>query len=294
MKRAIPVLVILGIGAVGYLTWGPEKQADSESLTFVPGKVEKKVVTYRDEMLKKALPEKVTMTKAYQAFVNPTLSSPLYLRNAGVRPKEGKEFLSAAFSNLKNCFLEGCGQGPDSEGFFDPGLTVATLSLKRILEITAEDPDKLDVKDWLETEDLVDMLNSTNKGLRKAALKNLFNITSPTKVFKEVLTYSRDLEGYSAGDVVAELKPFLNQNNIQEFIDNIEAIAREKDSFTITEVLENVDSIKVTRSQIEQIGTPLCRFVGKKKEAGNVKAMDYSLNNMAQSEMNLKLSSYCL
>jgi len=294
MKRVVPVIAILAIGALGYLTWGPEKQVDSESLVFVPGKVEKKVVTFRDDMLKKALPEKITTMKAYQAFVDPTLASTFYLRDAGLRPKEGKEFLSAAFSNLKGCFLEGCGQGPDDEGFFDPSLTVATISLKRILEIAAINPEKLDVKEWLSSEDLVDMLKSTNKGLRKAALKNLFNMNSPTQVFQEVLGYSRDLEGYSAGDVIKELAPFVNGNNIQEFVDNLEAIARVGDSFTVTEVLESAEGVVISRSQGEQISSVLCRFVGDKKEAGNIKAMEYSLNNMARNKFELKLANQCL
>jgi len=119
-------------------------------------------------------------------------------------------------------------------------------------------------------------------------------MNSPTQVFQEVLGYSRDLEGYSAGDVIKELAPFVNGNNIQEFVDNLEAIARVGDSFTVTEVLESAEGVVISRSQGEQISSVLCRFVGDKKEAGNIKAMEYSLNNMARNKFELKLANQCL
>ncbi len=245
----------------------------------------------KENQLSKVLPKEVQENKGYQSLLASTAAEDL---TKDLSQSESRELLQKSFETLSACYQTGCGQGPDHDGFYDPSLTVATITLKRVLEATASNFDQSQAKEWLTEEALSEFLLSENKGLRKAALENLFKLKGD-KAFEVVLEKTRDLEGYGAGDAVEDLLTQLNEENRSSLIDSIELLGKEKDSFTILEVLERVAKVEVDLTQIKQIGQGLCRFVEVPTEAMNVKAMNHYLSKWAENNgISFNLNSHCL
>ncbi len=290
---AASTVFCLVMGAVMLLNSDKEDTSTPQNQSLV-GNIRHQAESYREKILTKALPEKVTKTQAYKSFVDSKITTDQYLKTA--RVGQAKEFVKESFKSLKDCYREGCGQMPDEDdGFFDPALTVAQQSLKRVLEITAKSPKELAIKEWISETDLLDLLGAENEGLRKAAFENLVALNGKSDAFKSVLDQARDLEGDSAGAAIKNLLSLVNEDNKQELVDAIALINKEGDSATVLGVLENLEGLTVSQSQINQITEGLCRFKGQKSVAHNVKAMNYYVKTMASnSGIELQEAHYCL
>jgi hypothetical protein len=296
MKKVAIFGIIVGLGLGAYFLLRPSQLPENLSEDqILPSGIPEIVNKETDGVLSKVVPKDMQETKAYKAFVDSGFKAPFYLREAKLGAEEGREFLEKTFESLKNCYKEGCGQGPDEEGFYDPANTVAMVSMKRILEVALLDPQVLETNEWLQKDDLIDLLNAENSQVRKLALQNLMSLhKGEPGVFNEVLKQSENLKGYNAADTIEELLPYVNSDNQAQMVDSLAQIAKEKDGFTVTEVLERAENLRVTKPQIEEIGSELCRFSKVKTESGNFKAMNYTLEVMAKkSKINFSLKSYC-
>ncbi len=291
---AASTVFCLVMGAVMLLDNNNKEDTSGPLDQSLVGNVHQQAESYRERILQKALPAKVTKTQAYKNFVDTKVTTDQFLKSA--RVGQAKEFVKESFKSLKDCYREGCGQVADEEdGFYDPALTVAQQSLKRILEITAKYPKELDLKNWISEDDLLDLLGAENEGLRKAAFDNLVTLNGATKSFQNVLDRTRDLEGDAAGEAVKNLLSIVNDDNKQELVDAIALINKEGDSATILGILENLEGLKVSQSQINQITEGLCRFKGEKAQSHNVAAMNYYVKTMAtNSGLEVDSTNYCL
>jgi HEAT repeat protein len=208
--------------------------------------------------------------------------------------KESRELLQKSYETLSECYNIGCGQGPDRDGFYDPSLTVATITLKRILDVTASNFEKSAANLWITEEKLLEFLESENSELRRTSLANLFKLKGE-EAFAIVIEKVRDLEGYAAGEIVEDLVSYLDEEKKQSFFDTIELLFKEKDSFTILETLERIETIKVSLSKLQQLSERLCRFVSIPTEGMNVKAMNHYLAKWAENNgISFNLNSHCL
>ncbi|MBC98277.1 MAG: hypothetical protein CME63_11035 [Halobacteriovoraceae bacterium] len=288
---------VLVMGAVALLdNETSSEQIDSEHSIdhSLVANAHKEANTYRKKILEKALPKKATGSAAYRNFVDSAVTTDQYLEE--LRIGQAKEFLKTSFKSLKDCYREGCGQLPDEDdGFYDPALSIAQQSLKRLLEITARHPKKLDLRNWMEESELLDLLGAENQGLRQAAFENLVNLKGTKEAFQDILEKTRELQGEAAGDALKNMLTFVNEDNKQDLIDSMALISKEGSSATVLGILENLSELKVSQSQINQITEGLCRFKEKKSESHNVAAMSYYLKSMAaNSGIELEAQNYCL
>lgn len=301
MKKTALLLILIGISLGAFFFFGQQELPDplansaDDSSKILPDDISNQVNDQADLVLSKVIKKESQETKAYKAFIDPSLKTPFYLRDAKLSAEEGREFLNETFTALKDCFKEGCGQEADKDGFFDPENTVAMISMKRVLEIALLDPEFLETKEWLEKDDLLGLLDAPNGQVRSLALKNLMSLhKKDPAIFNEILRASEELKGYEAGSTIEGLMPFVNSDNRASFIDALNMIAKEKDGFTVTEVLEKAESLKVNEREVKEIGSELCRFKKEKTQAANFKAMNYTINNMAvNSGLNFSLKDYC-
>ncbi len=283
------------MGGVMLLKSNKKGESDNISLNeSLVGNVHNQAVNYREKILQKTIPSKVTKTKAYKNFVDSRITTDNFLQES--RLGQAKEVIRESFKSLKECYKDGCGQIADEDdGFYDPALTVAQQSLRRVLEITAKNPKEMGIKDWITEEDLIDLLGAENKHLRKAAFANLVHLKGQREAFSSILEQARDLEGDAAAETIKNLTELVSDENKQDLIDIISLINKESDSATIIGILENLTEFKVTLSQINQISEGLCRFKENKTENHNIKAMNYYIKSMAKnSGINLDTTNYCL
>ena len=281
-KLAIITLSLVLAGGVFFLA-----SSDSEIEIVSPINTS----SIKENQLSKVLPKEVTASKGYQQLLAATPANEI---TNNLNASESRELLQKTFETLSSCYQTGCGQESDYDGFYDPSLTVATTTIKRVLEATAANFEKTQAKDWLTEEALTEFLTSDNRSLRKAALQNLMKLKGD-QAFEAILEKTRDLEGYGAGDAIEDLLTEINEENRGNLIDSIELLGKEKDSFTILEVLEKVAQVKVDLVQIKQIGQGLCRFVEVPTEAMNVKAMNHYLSKWAENNgISFNLNSHCL
>lgn len=298
MKKIVALVVVLAIALGAYFLLGTGANDLPDNLSenqILPDSIPKIVDKKTDDILSKVIDKNTQNTTAYKAFVDSGFKAPFYLREAKIGAQEGREFLEKTFDSLKDCFKEGCGQGPDEEGFYDPANTVAMISMKRLLEVALLDPEVLETGEWLSKDDLLGLLDAENSQVRKLALQNLMGLhKNEAGVFNEVLKQSEGLSGYNAADTIEELLPYVGPENKAQMVDTLTQIAKEKDGFTVTEVLERAEKLEVDESQIKEIGSELCRFSKRKTEKGNFKAMNYTMKIMAKnSGVNFSLESYC-
>jgi len=290
---ATTIFCIIMMGGVLLLKLEKQEQGDNSLIKeSLVGNIHQQAFNYREKILQKALPSKVTQTKSYKNFMNSRMTTDQFI-NAS-RVGEVKEFVEVTFKALNSCYKEGCGQLPDEDdGFYDPALTVAQQSLRRLLEITAKYPKELDLKKWLTRTDLTDLLNVENEGVRKLALKNLMIIEGNKKGFEEILNKTRDLNEEAVATAIKGLVEHVNEGNKQEFVDTLSLIIKEKDSGTILEMLRQLDGFSVSEDQISQISEGLCRF--KDKNNQNKNAIDYYIKTMAsKSGIRLRQGQTCL
>jgi len=241
--------------------------------------------------LAKTLP---TSVQKKEGFSNLVSTQPSETVTEKLNAAQSKELLKESYQSLVDCYQTGCGQGPDKDGFYDSSLTVSTITLKRVLEVTVASFEKSSAREWLNEEQLLSLLESDNKELRKAALANLLKLKGET-AFEAILEKSRDLEGYGAGDIIEDLLSHLDESNREKFFGTLELIYKEKDSFTILETLERIESIQVSLPRLKQVSEGLCRFINKPAEAMNVKAMNHYLSSWAQNSGNsFSLNNHCL
>lgn len=241
--------------------------------------------------LAKTLPPSVQKKEGFNTLVS---AQPSETVTEKLSETQSKELLQKSYESLVDCYQTGCGQGPDKDGFYDSSLTVSTITLKRVLEVTAVSFEKASASEWLKEDQLLSLLESDNKELRKAALANLLKLKGDS-AFEAILEKSRDLEGYGAGDIIEDLLAHLDENNREKFFSTLELIYKEKDSFTILETLERIGNIEVSLPRLKQISEGLCRFISKPAEAMNVKAMNHYLSSWAQNSGNsFSLNNYCL
>ena len=303
MKKMALLIILIGISLGAFFVFGPQELPDptigesqnGREASLLPNELPELVNDHAHQVLSKVIKKDLQKTKAYKAFINPSLKTPFYLRDAKLGAEEGREFLYSTFTTLKDCFKEGCGQEPDKDGFYDASNTVAMISMKRVLEIALLDPEFLETKDWLAKDDLLGLLDAPNSKVRSLALKNLMSLyNKEPAIFNEVLRASEELSGYEASSAIEGLLPYVTKENKRSFLDALNAIAKEKDGFTVTEVLEKAESIKVEENEIKELGSELCRFSGVKTQSQNFKAMNYTLKNMAtNSGINFSLKNHC-
>jgi len=293
MKRVILIVLLLVTGIAAFVFVKMNDQGDSsprDLLSKSEDEILKIPKTHVESTLSKVFSEETTKSKAFQNFVDPKIPTLFYLREGDLPKEEAKEFLASSYKTLTDCLETHCGQGPDADGFFDPAKTVAALSLKKILQISTNDPEFTGVADWLSKDSLLEILDHPNPDLRALSVTSLFQNYKSPQLFEEVLNASRDLEGYSAGTTIEQLKKYVNKDNKQAFLDTLENIAREKDGFTITEVIEKVEDMSLSQKEIQDLGTSLCRF---KAEKENFNALAFSMKNVAKAsrvQYNLKAS----
>lgn len=293
MKKALIFILLLGLSVFTYLKWRSGNSSPGQ-MKAIPSQALEKIKGPQERVFSRFLKKEELDSKAYKVFVNPMTKSEFYLKEANLTAKEGKEFLKKAFDGLKECAKEGCGQGPDQDGFFDAAHTVSMVSMKRILESALLEPDSLEAKEWLKEEDLLGLLDAPNSKVRKLALKNLMNLHPTKRAMEEVLTKSNELSGYEAGDLIEGLIPHVNEENKDALIDGMITMIGGEDMLTTTDVLMKAEELKVNRSQLERIAKELCSFKGDKAQESNFKAMNYSMNVMAKnSKISFDLSTYC-
>lgn len=286
-------IVIMG----GVLLKKFEKQEQDKSFPIKESLIEnvhQQALTYREKIFKTALPSKITKMKSYKNFMDSRMTVDKFMNTS--RVGEVKEFVKATFKSLKGCYKEGCGQLPDEDdGFYDPALTVAQQSLRRLLEITERYPRELNLKELISGDDLIDLLNAENEDLRKVALRNLMLLKGNKKGFETILNQSRNLDEAAVATVIEGLVKYVNKNNKQDFVDTLSLIVREKNSGTILEMLRHLEGFSVSQDQISQISEGLCRFKGQKPFAHNLKAMNYYIKTMAKrSGILIGSANYCL
>lgn len=292
---ATTVFCVIMMAGVLLLKLEKQEQGDTSPIKeSLVGNVHQQALSYREKILQKALPSKVTKTKSYKNFMDSRMTADKFI-NAS-RVGEVKEFVKTTFKSLKGCYKEGCGQLPDEDdGFYDPALTVAQQSLRRLLEITSKYPKELNLKEWVTEDDLTDLLNVENENLRKMALKNLMILEGNKKGFETVLNKTRDLDEDAVATAIKGLVEHVNEGNKQEFVDTLSLIVKEKDSGTILEMLRHLKGLSVSEDQISQISEGLCRFKDQKGENQNLKAMNYYIKTMAsKSGIRLNQGNYCL
>lgn len=294
MKRVGLIILLLITGITAFVFVKMNNQDDSLSrdlLSKTEEEIQEIPKTHVENTLSKVLSDKTTKSKAFKNFVDPKIPTLFYLREGDLPKDEAKEFLASSYKTLTDCLDTHCGQGPDRDGFFDPAKTVAALSLKKILQISANDPEFTGATDWLTKESLLELLSHPNSSLRSLSVTNLFQNYKDPKLFNEILGASRDLDGYSAGTVIEELKRHVDNDNKQAFLDTLENIAREKDGFTVTEVIEKVEDMRLGQREIQDLGSSLCRF---KNEKGNFNALAYSMKNLVKaSRVQYDLKAAC-
>lgn len=258
---------------------------------ILPESATKKVEDVQEKVLKKIFKEKASQKEA-QFLLDSETTSDFYLEKAGIVPAKAKEFLRDGFSELKSCLHEGCGQGPDDDGFYDPANTVAVSVMIRILEVADINSEELSTKEWLEKDDLLDLLKSPNQKLRRLALKNLFK-NYPSQSVSETLSSMQELEGYEAGDAIEGLIPYLTPENRESFVGTIKDIIKKGEVFTITEVLEKSEKAELESSHIEDISKELCHYKTPEGETA-FKAMNFSINTMASNNgFQFQLDKFC-
>ena len=258
------------------------------------GNIHQQAKSYREKILEKSLPAKMTKTQAYKNFVDSKVTTDQFLKSS--RVGQAKEFVKTSFAALKDCYKDGCGQAAaEEDGFYDPALSVAQQSLKRVLQITAKYPKELELQNWVSEDDLYDLLSAQNEGLRKAAFDNLVVLKGSGEAFAAILDRARDLEGDAAAQAIKNILSILDESNTQDLVDTIALINKDSSSATILGILENLEGLKVTSSQINQISEGLCRFKGSKAEAPNIAAMNYYIKSMAtNSGIEIEATNYCL
>lgn len=282
-KRVLGTFIILLAGGIYFLAGSDSKPKKAE-FPFDTSEI-------KSERLEKVLPQSVLENNGFKTLLSTT---PAEIVTENLDPSESKELLQKSFESLSKCYKTGCGQGPDRDGFYDPSLTVATITLKRILEVTAANFDKSAAHEWMIEDKLLEFLESENRELRKASLSNLLQLKGEG-AFESVLEKARDLEGYGAGDIIEDLVSHLDEENKESFFNTLELLYKEKDSFTILETLERVGNLKVSATRLQQISEGLCRFISVPTEAMNVKAMNHYLSRWAEnSGSSFNLNSYCL
>lgn len=291
------LLIVTGLGIYFVLkpAQEPPSSLDPSQANLLPDAIPHMVDQKTNDVLEKVVPSSLKKSKAYEAFVDVNFKAPFYLREAELTAEEGREFVEKTFDSLKECYKEGCGQGPDEEGFYDPANTVAMVSMKRILEVALLDPTVLETQEWLEKEDLYELLDAANSQVRKLALQNLMSLhKNEPGVFGEVLKRSENLKGYSAADTIEQLIAYVGDQNKAEMVDTLAQIAKVQDGFTVTEVLERAEKMQVKPEDLETIGSELCRFSKTKADQRNFKAMNYTIGNMAKkSGTSFNLATYC-
>lgn len=288
------VLFILTLLIAGPILWWAlfSSPTQEEASPIVPQEVTNKVTQTKEAILSQVIRTENQKGAAYQNFAALDFSADFYLQDPKVTAEQGRKFLEETYSDLKKCYRQGCGQGPDKDGFYDPALTVAMISMKRVLEVTLLEPEKLGAKDWLTMDELKDMLNVENEDVRKLAFKNLIGLHKDNpEVFQEILRESDQLEGEKAADLVGELMNYVDENNRDAFLSSLEMIAKEKDAYTANKVLRRTQEMSVDANQIKVIGQELCRF---KNDTFNFNGLNYSLKNMAaKSDHQFSLKDYC-
>lgn len=280
------------IGAIVLLKIKKQEQGNGQK--SLVNNIHQQALSYRERILQKALPSRVTTTKSYKSFIDSNMTADQFIKTSGA--EEVKEFIKTTFMSIKSCYKEGCGQLPDEDdGFYDPALSVAQQTLRRVLEITAKYPKELNIKDWITKENLLDLLNVENEELRNLAIKNLMTIEGNKKGFETILNKARDLDEDAVATAIRGLITHVDKDNKQEFVDTLSLIVKEKDSGTILEMLRGLDGLIISKSQISQIIQGLCRFKDQKNENQNLKAINYYIKAMAvKSGIRLNSRSYCL
>jgi len=245
------------------------------------GNIHQQAKSYRIKVLDNTLPEKMTRTNTFKKFVDPRVTVDQFVK--GSRPGHAKEFIQVSFQSLKKCYKQGCGQNPDEEdGFYDPALSIAQQSLKRVLEITAKYPKELEINKWIQEDDLLELLKAENLALRKAAFSNLVHLKGRKKAIERILAETRGIEDDAAGDAIAGILSELDAENKDALVDTIALMSKESSSATILGIFERIVDLKVSKDQIEQMAQGLCRFKEVKAERYNVTAMSYYLKTIAE------------
>lgn len=272
------------LGGVLMLTDKKEERVDIiQDLSSSASAVERSSLKSRKTILDKSLTARARGTHFYKSFLDSDLTQAQMRDLIEKNPKDVKAFLENTFDSLKDCYHEGCGQEAEEEdGFFDPSLTVAQQSLKRLIKITRENNDLLGFEQWPNVESLLDLLDAENEGLRKEAFRSLLDFYGKEKAFSTILSNARSLNEDAAATSIEQLLPLINEENKQDFIDILATINKESNSATIIGILEKLENFQVTSDQLAQISDGLCRFTNDKSEAQNVRAMNYYLGTMAE------------
>lgn len=279
---------------LGWTLFHSDKEVGQEEASpRIPKEVTKNVKNKKDEILSQVVRKENQSGKAYKNFKSLSFSADFYLQDPEVTAAQGRKFLEETYQDLKKCYRQGCGQKPEEEdGFYDPALTVAMTSMKRILEVALLEPEKLAADEWLTTDELKEMLSVENEDIRKLALKNLFTLHKDNpQVFNEVLRESDNLQGEKTADLMEELLGYVDDSNKAAFLESLNMIAKEKDAYTANQVLQKTETLKVSQDQIRALGQELCRL---KKDTHNFNGLNYSLKNMAtNSGHQFTLKNYC-
>lgn len=293
-KKTLLIILIIVIGSTfGWALFHSSDEADNEQeLSQIPQDVTEKVANKKEEVLSQVIRPENQKSKAFKNFKALDFNADFYLQDPEVTAAQGRKFLEETYQDLKKCYRQGCGQEPDGDGFYDPALTVAMTSMKRILEVALLEPEKLEASEWLTTDELKEMLDVENEDIRKLALKNLLTLhKNDPQVFNEILRETDGLEGEKAADLMEELMKHVDDSNKAAFLQSLEMIAKEKDAYTANQVLQKTEGLKVSKEQIKALGQELCRF---KNDTFNFNGLDYSLKNMAaNSGHQFTLKSYC-
>ncbi len=297
MKKSLIPISLLAVGLVAYYFWGmktPQNTPENTPEKMIPESAYSELNDTQTKVFSTVFDKETMKSQAFKVFSDPATSADFYLEGANLSAEAGKEFLKKAFKNLKDCAKEGCGQGPDDDGFYDPANTVAMISMKRILEAALIDPEGLEAKEWLQKEDLLDYLETPNQKVRQLALKNLLTLHQGEEIVSDIMNKGKELKGYQAADIVEALLPYANAGDTEGFVAGVIDIMSGKDALTITEVLEKSEGLKANIDQIEKIGSELCPYKRESGQEANFKAMNYSMKVMAQNnQLSFSLDSYC-
>lgn len=223
---------------------------ETQEKALISSKLQKKLKQDRKDTLKNILEKKhkdISTTKSFNDF---TEDKPL-------DSFKDKEFLNKTFHTLLDCYKEGCGQGPDQDGYYNEAQTVAAVNLNRILKAGLENGE-LDAKDWMSEDDLLGLLSSANERTRDLSFKHILTRGPLKEQIDKVLTTASDLDGYELGSTIKNIAPHITAEKVPAYIESVVTILQSKDGLGKTELLENSKSIKITLNQAEQVFDATC------------------------------------
>jgi hypothetical protein len=293
-KVIIVFIALLGSGLFFY---------KFKSVTIRPIKEINKAETHQEESfhtkssletLKKyetQLDEKLTESRTWKEIQDFSTPSAILLYEKKLDKEKLKNIISKTIPKTIQCLKKNfCGVTPDKDdGYFDPNNTPGHKSIERLLQITNNHYNELDVQGLITQEDLIELIGFEHSEISELATS--LWIKGENSI-PELLERSEQWKGESGAKIYALLSNKIPKDERSNFIESLKKTLSSKDPYTLLSIVEKLKVMPLTIDEFREILVPVCQFQYKEDQKHNWLAFRKNISDTAIAN-NSTLDEFC-